>query len=176
MLTPFGVSLNAATWLFLGVRCLGAGPRPGRGRRAFWLGLLIFVLFGLGLSLLTLPLSRGAGPMVRLGGFLVSLGLLYPLAALVVKRLHDRNMPAKPWAYVYLAAVTVFSFVNTLKIGFVVRQIGSVTIETPGAAAYAVLVVCMLINLGMFIVLAFLRGTPGPNRFGPDPLQRTAAA
>jgi uncharacterized membrane protein YhaH (DUF805 family) len=145
-------------------------------RRRFWFGLLVFVAIGLGLSLLMLPLSRGAGPMLRLAGFIVSLGLLYPLAALVVKRLHDRDMPAMPWAYIYVSAITVFSFINTFKIGFVHRQIASVTIETPGAAAYAVLAVCMLTNLGMFIVLAFLRGTTGPNRFGPDPLQRTAAA
>jgi uncharacterized membrane protein YhaH (DUF805 family) len=145
-------------------------------RRTFWFGLLLFVLFGLGLSLLMLPLSRGAGPMLRLAGFVISLGLLYPLTALVVKRLHDRDKPAAPWAYVYVGAITVFSFINTFKIGFVTRQIASVTIETPGAAAYAVLAVCMLINLGMFIVLAFLRGTTGPNRFGPDPLQRIAAA
>lgn len=145
-------------------------------RRTFWFGILVFLAVGLGLSLLVLPVSRGAGPMLRIVGFLISLVLLYPLAALLVKRLHDRDTAATPWAYIHLAAIAVSGFVNAFKIGFVTRQIGSFAVETPGAAAYAVLAACMLVNLGMFIMLGFFRGTPGPNRYGPSPRAAPAHA
>ncbi len=143
-------------------------------RRTFWFGILVFVIAGLGFSLLALPVARSVGPAFRIPGFLLSLLLLYPLGALIVKRLQDRDMPATPWAYVHLSAIAVSGFVNTFKIGFVTRRIGAFAIEAPGAAAYAVLAACMMINLGMFIVLGFFRGTNGPNRYGAPP--RTSAA
>lgn len=81
--------------------------------------------------------TLGAGFFVG-GGLLVIYGLaiLLPSIAVVVRRLHDRDMSG--WWYLGLI---VASFIPL--VGFVA-----------GIA---------------FLVLMLLPGTPGPNRFGPDP-------
>lgn len=79
------------------------------------------------------------GALAYLGGGLLGLYLLatlVPNIAVVVRRLHDRDMSG--WWYLGVIVAGMIPLVGTL------------------------------VSLG-FLVLMFLPGTPGPNRFGPDP-------
>jgi len=104
----------------------------------------------------------------------------YPLAA---KRFQDRNKSGKTALYGYIPSAIA---VGTLIFGPVLLDhpqtleipIGDAVISSHwntnilGLICFIILisvVVWFLIELGM------RRGTPGPNRFGPDPLARTNA-
>lgn len=86
-------------------------------------------------------LQLGTVPMIMLVLYvLYALFMLIPSIAVVVRRLHDRNLSG--WWYLGLILVSWIPLVG-------------------------------LVASVAFIVFMFLDGTPGPNRFGPDPKGRT---
>jgi len=86
----------------------------------------------------------GAAFAMMFGGFgliilLYSLAVLIPTIAVTIRRLHDRDMSG--WWYGGLLIASFIPIVNFL---------------------------AMIGNLVLFVIL-LLPGTPGPNRYGPDP-------
>jgi len=148
----------------------------GRSRRKeFWMYQLFnlivmavcytMVLAGGGLAMMTgsLAVADGTvgpqltqpstGPLFWAGFALLmiyGLGSIIPSLALTVRRLHDRNMSG--W---YL-------------VGFIVAAIILSLIPVLGA------IVVFALEIG-WIVLMALPGTPGPNKYGPDPLDPSQA-
>ena len=128
----------------------------GRSRRMEYWSFAVFItivaivlggpaVFGIMSAAMADPLAVDADPMAGVGTLsmiglglysLFALAIFVPSIAVVVRRLHDRDMSG--WWYLGLI---VASFIPL--IGFV--------------ASIA------------FLVIMFLPGTPGPNRFGPDP-------
>lgn len=85
------------------------------------------------------------GPLFWLGFLMLGLfwlGTIIPGVAVVVRRLHDRDMSG--WWYLGIIVASMIPIVNFIS----------------GIA---------------FIVLMLLPGTPGPNRFGPDPKDPASA-
>lgn len=81
------------------------------------------------------------GAMIVIGLLAIFvLATIVPYIAVTVRRLHDRNISG--WWYAGIFVLSLIPFVNI---------IGSI-------ASLALLVICCL------------RGTPGPNKYGPDPL------
>jgi uncharacterized membrane protein YhaH (DUF805 family) len=81
--------------------------------------------------------------------------------AVGVKRLHDRDKSGWWILLFYLAPSVLGSIANTSEqplVGFVLG-VGS-----------------FVISIWALVELGFLRGTVGPNRYGPDPLQPIATA
>jgi uncharacterized membrane protein YhaH (DUF805 family) len=91
------------------------------------------------------------GPLFWVGCVLLvvwALASIIPSLALTVRRLHDRDMTG--WYLVgFVAAVIVLSFIPVI-----------------GA------VVTLALEIAWIVVMA-LPGTPGPNKYGEDPLGRT---
>jgi uncharacterized membrane protein YhaH (DUF805 family) len=133
----------------------------GRSRRMeYWsFALLIFVVYlvcaavmiggGLDLAAMTNPQLAGEmpapGPLFYIGAGLLVLFLLasfIPMIAVVIRRLHDRNMSG--WWYLGVIVASMIPLVGIL-------------------ASLA------------FMVLMFLPGTPGPNKYGPDPKDPSGA-
>jgi uncharacterized membrane protein YhaH (DUF805 family) len=54
--------------------------------------------------------------------------------------------------------------------GLTIFELGG-TIDKPSALYWLVTLPCIAIALYLFVDLGFRRGTAGPNRHGPDPLQ-----
>jgi uncharacterized membrane protein YhaH (DUF805 family) len=79
--------------------------------------------------------------------------------AMSIKRAHDRNM-AWWWAVLFVLGP------NAL---FALGQYLTST-ALAGTISYAVHVLAMALAIWGFVSLGCLRGTRGPNRFGPDPL------
>jgi uncharacterized membrane protein YhaH (DUF805 family) len=124
----------------------------GRINRAkFWLvGLVNF-----GTILVGAAVSYASGSTIAwvvIG--LVYLGLLVSGLAVTIKRLHDRDRSAW-WTLIFIFGPPVLS-----GIGAVFGQAGS---AIAGLAGFG-------ISIWSFVELGCLRGTQGPNRFGPDPL------
>jgi len=150
--------MNAFAWFFLSLY--------GRvSRQEFWLGYVGIVVVAL-ILVQVLPYPSGAlyfisgdAPRDEAGqsasfwfGWpeLISLALTWPVIAIYAKRLHDLNLSA--WWLLLLPAVTFAAGLSVFNRLHVV--------------AY-----CLLL-----LVLGFLPGTNGPNRFGEDPLARPQRA
>lgn len=131
----------------------------GRSRRLeYWMfallnliviAVLMALMFAGGLP--TQALENPAAGMPPFGALMIVAGILMliwfivifiPSIAIVVRRLHDRDMSG--WWYAGLIVASFIPFV-----GFI--------------ASIA------------FLVIMLLPGTPGPNRFGPDPKDPTSA-
>ena len=93
---------------------------------------------------------------------LLELAILYPEAAVLLKRAHDRDMPDKV-VIVYVALSIVLS-------GLTIFGLGGTT-DRPTGLYWAIALPSMALALYLFVDLGFRRGVNGPNRHGPDPLQ-----
>lgn len=139
-------------------------------RKSFWFGLLAIVVLAIVLSSVALPYALAGGIVSRLILFLLSLALLYPIAALIVKRLHDRDKAALPLTPVFLAPGVVANLLRALNIGYQTVDLGGQQIMVPGTGAYVLSLIAMAAALWMIVELGCLKGTTRDNRFGRDPL------
>jgi len=132
----------------------------GRSRRMeYWsfilLNVIVYIVLGgimvaggFNLAAMSDPAAMSAaapGTVFYIGAGLLglyALAILVPSIAVVVRRLHDRDMSG--WWYLGVIVASMIPFV-----GFIA-----------GIA---------------FLVLMLLPGTPGPNRFGPDPKDPASA-
>jgi uncharacterized membrane protein YhaH (DUF805 family) len=93
---------------------------------------------------------------------IVSLILAYPSFAVLAKRGHDRNVPT--WVPgLFMAGSVVFDLLVLLDL------VGPT--ESPNTLFYVVGISVGLVGLILLIDFGFRRGTVGPNRYGPDPLE-----
>lgn len=135
------------------------GGRANRQR--YWLTALAVVLLYV-LVLLTAFLP-GALAIVALAPLVAAfwLGL-----AVAVRRLHDRNKSAW-WLILMYGPVVVLS-----GLGGLMSASASADAAEAGNALSAM---SLPFSIWAFIELGCLRGTEGPNRFGPDPLDPSPA-
>ena len=94
-------------------------------------------------------------------GIVLDLAFTYPEFMLSVKRANDRNMSSIIVGAFFATAVLINFMVLLGWSGSIADQNPLFTLVL---YAWGIFAVIMLIELG------FRRGTPGPNRFGPDPL------
>jgi uncharacterized membrane protein YhaH (DUF805 family) len=90
--------------------------------------------------------------------------VLLTMLAVTIRRLHDRDM-AWWWILVFLIGP---NFLYGLG-----EHLSSTEIEGPGALSVLLRIVSMAAFILGVIVLGFLPGTKGDNRYGPDPLAGT---
>ena len=112
------------------------------------LGFVVFMLFGLTL-------------FARLLSVIIALALFYPAYAVCAKRFQDRNRPS----------ITALYGLAPLLLASLLQSFG---LTGTAAELNAVGWICALITWGVglwfLIELGILKGTPGPNSFGGDPL------
>lgn len=152
----------------------------GRSRRMeYWMWVVFQFLIGIAFWIIMAAVGGAAlmsGDVTALagaGGLLLIIYLLYmllmlafliPGLAVAVRRLHDTERsgwwilaPMVPYLVAWFA---IFSAASAGGGGGTIGVIG---------------IVCMLAALGlgiMLLVFMFLDGTPGPNKYGPDPKGR----
>jgi uncharacterized membrane protein YhaH (DUF805 family) len=103
-------------------------------------------------------------------GSIVDLAFSYPEFALTLKRAHDRNLPT--W---WIAALFVGSvLLNFLTVIGVNTELGPM--NNLNLLGVMLTIPLGILGLVLLIDLGFRPGTKGPNRFGPDPAGRNAAA
>jgi uncharacterized membrane protein YhaH (DUF805 family) len=155
---------------------LGFGGRLNR--RPYWIGGIVLAIAALvvagavgaavyssGQATTQQQLLRSAYPWLM--AFTVIFA--YPSAALLAKRLHDRNKSG--WlAALLIVPMLVASWLDPDFSSFAPQ---SGTIQAVHTAAS---VITLLVGIWFLIELGFMRGTAGDNKYGTDPLAATAAA
>lgn len=142
------------------------------GRKTWWLGILAvgalrLLVGGAVPMLLGRPAAHGDLGTAALIQIIITAAFIWPWTVLAAKRLHDRDLSAVwltiPWG------------LWLLRVGLLVAD-GAATpgrprLPAPDALTPGSLVGAMqfLVWLGFLVVLGFLAGTPGPNRYGPSP-------
>lgn len=129
-------------------------------RGPYWIAILVLVVA----SLVLIPGIVMSFSNLGLFFVLIALFLLVYAASIpvTVKRLHDRGKSGH-YAWLIYAASMVGSFADSAT-----RTGGQMS-----AAGLVVTLITIVIGLWFFIELGFFRGTPGPNAYGPDPLEAT---
>jgi uncharacterized membrane protein YhaH (DUF805 family) len=89
--------------------------------------------------------------------------------ALSVKRLHDRDRTG--WWLLWQLLIIAVAVILVIVAIAVPKDENTVWYVLAGAAGLT----AFLISLWLFVQIGFLRGTQGPNRFGPDPLAASSA-
>jgi tetratricopeptide (TPR) repeat protein/uncharacterized membrane protein YhaH (DUF805 family) len=142
------------------------------GRASWWIGEAILLCIGL----LAQTYSRGwdfwrlsEATTIQpptLAETALSLVLLVPALALTIKRLNDRDHA--PWLG-YLFAISCFALI-------VAQYFGFPSFESKEIRLSQLLLIMPFGIFGLWVVIdnGFLRGTRGPNRYGPDPLSSSA--
>ncbi len=139
-------------------------------RTQFWIGLVILVaaefilMWLLGIPFFPAVMKNFAARLIE---FALQLVMLYPTAAIAVKRLHDRD---KPGVYVlWLVGLTlVVAFTSLFGLTGDPKNMNWLDWILGFCA--------IVIGLAFLIELGFRRGTDGENQYGPDPLGNRAAS
>ena len=149
----------------------------GRAPRSeYWWWVLFGALLGAGVGAVAGMVDAVAGTkiFVSIADIVLSLGLLLPNLAVAVRRLHDLNRSGWWLALLYGLLLALLVVVIVLAASIEANHAHGDGAHPPGSAALALLTgILALATLGvdiMFLVWLCTRGTPGPNRFGPDPL------
>jgi uncharacterized membrane protein YhaH (DUF805 family) len=127
-------------------------------RKPYWIGAGILVVVWLVLFFAGWAVfgdAVGGAPV-----YILQLLFLYPAAALLVKRLHDRNRPTYFIAFwlvpaAFSALLGLFGLSDPLD---------------PSVLDMIISFIMMIVGIWFLVELGFLKGTAGPNRFGADPL------
>jgi uncharacterized membrane protein YhaH (DUF805 family) len=129
-------------------------------RSQWWLGLLVLVIVGVVLAGVVY-LAFGATTMGIIATLILQVLLLYPSYALSAKRFQDRNKPGGlAWIGIGLGVVQTIA-----------RLAGLSDPYAPTAVDYVLGLALLIVGIWYLIELGILRGTVGPNTYGPDPLE-----
>lgn len=171
-------------------------------RKTWWLGIVILIVVNIAISLLILPLA-GISMMPNFAAMMTPDGTVdsaavsqtiiegmqragwaslilflifaYPLYALGLKRRHDKDNNGLD-LQIYMGATALLFLIQALGIGFDTMVVGEITIPTPSMWLGILNFAVGIFALYMLVVLGFLRGTAGPNQYGPDPVAGGAPA
>jgi uncharacterized membrane protein YhaH (DUF805 family) len=130
-------------------------------RAAYWLAVMTMGVAGIPIvftiAIVTAPGAPGVGWLLALPIMLV---LTWINLALAIKRLHDRDKSAW-WLLLFYLAPLILDLV-----GQVLRLVGHMD-----SAGVILGLTAAGITISAFVEIGCLRGTAGPNSYGPDPLQ-----
>lgn len=134
-------------------------------RQQFWLGLGTLMLVGIVVMRFLAPEAFETGTLREPSLAVTTWDLFtcWPNAAIAIKRFNDRDHP--PWIGQLLAALFVVLILSN-HIGYL-RDVTDMAI-----GERAIFALILLFFIWALVDAGFLPGTSGPNRHGPDPLNR----
>lgn len=142
-------------------------------RKPYWIGTLLLVgvilIVWWGIAIFVSPFGTSIKSQAVLQLVFTAI-IIYPLTAVMVKRLHDRNRPSI-LAAVYWAPSFAQIIGDLLGITGGMSTLNGTPVYLPNTLGWIILAITMIIGIWALIELGFLRGTDGPNDYGPDPLQ-----
>jgi uncharacterized membrane protein YhaH (DUF805 family) len=142
----------------------------GRINRAkYWLAILIFAIVWIvcaiaattlvgGITAATRDASGHVGVIVVAAFFIPFVVGLWSSLAIATKRLHDRNRSGW-WLLLFWLAPSVLNGIGQIVASNKVAVIGLIALFSAAIAIWG------------FVEIACLKGTTGPNDYGPDPLE-----
>jgi uncharacterized membrane protein YhaH (DUF805 family) len=137
----------------------------GRINRAkFWLAVLVYVVISIVGTVAAL-----VSPSELLGSLingLVSLVTFVSGIFVAIKRLHDRDKSGW-WLVLFYVAPIVLAVIGGIAWMFAAMEEGG---AGAGGLGFVCLAGAAAISIWAFVEFGCLRGTVGPNQYGPDPL------
>jgi uncharacterized membrane protein YhaH (DUF805 family) len=140
-------------------------------RQKWWIGVVILIIVAFiinwivgavmgGGGMMTLAQAMDPATMQKIGwqGLIVGIILAYPYLAISIKRRHDRGNNGYDAAGLIILGL-VYNLLQGLGIIGSMTMVGGVI-----GIVFLVYAIYILVQVG------FLKGTPGPNSYGPDPL------
>jgi uncharacterized membrane protein YhaH (DUF805 family) len=168
--------MGRISWLFFSIQ--------GRiSRRSWWLGLVTLLVIDevatrllwrlLGISpptgIADFPAWLTAGASAGWASFAIAVLLAYPAYAVSVKRRHDRDTNGLD-----VAANAAFGILwpvpHVLGIGWEIGFVYDVAVPVPTWWFAPIVIAAITFGIYLNVVLGLLKGTDGPNRYGPDPI------
>ncbi|CEJ11350.1 Inner membrane protein YhaI [bacterium YEK0313] len=115
------------------------------GRQDFWIGMIT-------IAVVNLVVGGILGWISSFLSWLVMLVLYYPVYCVSLKRSNDLDYPQ---IYVQVLVAISIAFMFATQAGFLL---------------WVLWPVLLLASVAALVLLGFVQGTNGPNRYGPDPL------
>ena len=134
------------------------------GRARFWSGSLILAAISFAAAYLILA-AVGVSHQAVLLSMVVAFLLAYPSYALMAKRFQDRDKPG----WIALFAIVPVYGINLL------QTFRFIDPYEPTPLSHVLNYAAIGVGLWILLELGFLKGTNGPNRYGPDPLGQAKA-
>lgn len=162
-------------------------------RQPFWIGAIILAVVNIVISMLILPLVgfgmpnimamtaansdpaalaaalEGAFKAAGWGSLIVFIIFAYPYYALAVKRRHDRDNNGLD-VLIYLVLSAIVLLLQALGLAYTMTDVGGISMPMPSMLFSVAGVILGIYGIYLLVVLGFLKGTAGPNQYGPDPL------
>lgn len=134
-------------------------------RQQWWIGTVVVIVVSIVLSIVLAIIGLGAW-----GQLIASLALLYPTYCIGVKRRQDRDNNGLD-VKILLGVSAVASILQAFGIGYTVTDLGNgVMMPSPDLWLTIVYVALGILAIYLLVQLGFLKGTPGANSYGADPL------
>ena len=132
-------------------------------RSQWWAGVVILVVISIILGVLVSFIF--GGPFTLVGGIatlILQLILAYPYYAVSAKRFQDRDKPGT--LALILIAIGILQTILTL-IGVMGNPLSQ------NALDWIFSIILLIVGIWFLVELGILKGTAGPNTYGPDPLE-----
>lgn len=147
-------------------------------RKPWWLATITVGLAASVLTVILEALARSSGETIvnpvthefeptgifGLAISIIALANMWIAFALSAKRLHDRDRTG--WWLIWQLLILILAVIMVVVAVTVPHEQGAVWYALAGATGLAAFV----ISVWLFVQIGFLRGTQGPNRFGPEAL------
>jgi len=157
-------------------------PKGRISRSQYWLRFVLpYAAIVFALDIVVAIAGQGSTVGAVFSGLLslFSLVALCPSIAVLVKRIHDRNKSGLLALVLFIPAalfgILAVIWVVTTIVAVGIDQATSGIVPALGVLGVIVIVsgvIVLAIDLWFFVEFGCLRGTIGPNRFGPDPVKR----
>lgn len=161
-------------------------------RQPFWIGALVLLGVNIVISLVILPMVglgipdiatlataadssaisatyQGALKASAWASLIVFAILAYPYYALSVKRRHDKDNAGLD-VLIYLVLTALLLLLQALGFAYDLTEVGGMLIPAPSMLFTIFGAIVGIYGIYLLVVLGFLKGTTGPNQYGPDPL------
>ncbi|GAB5429073.1 MAG: DUF805 domain-containing protein [Devosia indica] len=143
------------------------------GRQQWWIGIVVLIVISIVASIVLSILSFGNGTVMAWFGVLINLALIWPSYCVGIKRRHDRDNNGTDLK-ILIAGSVLLNLLTATGIGSSMTDMGGVMVPVPSIWLGALNLIFAIFAIYMLVQLGFLKGTAGPNNYGPDPLDGAA--
>ncbi|MEQ9635297.1 MAG: DUF805 domain-containing protein [Devosia marina] len=143
------------------------------GRQQWWIGIVVLIVISIVASIVLSILSFGNGTVMAWFGVLINLALIWPSYCVGIKRRHDRDNNGTDLK-ILIAGSVLLNLLAATGIGSSMTDMGGVMMPVPSIWLGALNLIFAIFAIYMLVQLGFLKGTAGPNNYGPDPLDGAA--
>lgn len=142
-------------------------------RKEWWIGVVGLIIASIVLSIILGMV--GLGGASGWGQLIAYVILFYPGWCIGIKRRQDRDNNATDFK-VLMGLSGLLTLLQAFGIGVTMTDMGNgIVMPAPDMWMSVLYLLLGIFGIYMLVQLGFLRGTPGPNSYGPDPLGYAAA-